>query len=140
MEGIEEFIDQKIMGFGTTLDEKILSISEYRKLVTRQREQGKDIKMQFDIIPVVHKIAADGNSAVFVDEIILEMIIDNNTQKIFIRLSSVLEFRDQKWIVVHWHGSKPDYEEGESDSWHVDEWKKKNAELEKAVEEKLLTF
>ena len=136
LEGIEEFIDQKIMGFGTALDEKILSISEYRKLVIRQREQGKDIKMQFDIRPVVHKIADDGNSAVFVDEIILEMIIGNNTHKIFMRLSSVLEFRDQKWIVVHWHGSKPDYEEGESDSWHIHEWEKKNAELEKAVEEK----
>ena len=136
LEGIDEFIDQNIMGYGTTIDEKILSISDYRKLVIRQREQGKDIKMQFDITPVVQKIVADGNSAVFVDEILIKMLIKNETHKLFLRISTVLEYKDQKWIVVHWHGSKPEHENGESDTWHIDEWKQKNAELEKQVEEK----
>lgn len=136
LDGIEEFIDQNVMGYGTTLNEKILSISDYRDLVIRQREQGKDIKTEHDLTPVVHKIATDGNSAVFVDEIVLKMFIQNEIHKLFIRLSTVLEYRDQKWIVVHWHGSKPEYEQGETDTWHVNEWKQKNAELEKLVEEK----
>ena len=136
LEGLEEFIDEQIMGYGTTLNEKVLSLSDYRELVIRQREQGKDIKMTFDTTPVNHRIAENGNSALFVDEILLSIHIENNPIEMFLRISTVLEYMEEKWIVVHWHGSKPEYEQGETDTWHVNEWKQKQAELEKQVEEK----
>ncbi|MCK5456515.1 MAG: nuclear transport factor 2 family protein, partial [Melioribacteraceae bacterium] len=136
MEGMEKFIDQDIMGYGTTVDEKVLTITDYRKLVIRQREQGKGIKMTFETTPVIHRMASDGNSAFFVDEIVLSIHIENNPIEMFLRISTILEYREEKWIVIHWHGSKPEYEEGETDTWHINEWKNKTEELERLVEEK----
>jgi Stage II sporulation protein E (SpoIIE)/SnoaL-like domain len=134
--GIHDFIDENIMGYGTAIDEKILSISDYRELIIRQREQGKDIGIQFDLTPVLRKILADGNSAIFVDEIVVTMVINDETSQLFVRVSTVLEYREDKWIVVHWHGSRPGDVEGETDTWHINEWKQKNEKLERLVDEK----
>jgi serine phosphatase RsbU (regulator of sigma subunit) len=136
LDGIEAFVDPNIMGYGTASDERILSISEYRALVLRQREQGKDIEMTFDIAPVLHRITGNGDSALFIDEITLKMIINNETHKLFMRLSSVLEYREEKWFALHFHGSLPGEAEGETDTWHINEWQKKNEKLERMVAEK----
>ena len=136
VEGMEEYIDPKVMGYGTTVDEKVLTIDDYRKLLTRQREQGKGIKMTFELTPVLHRIAKDGNSALFVDECVISIHLENNPIELFIRLSTILEYHNEKWVVVHWHGSKPEYEKGETDTWHINEWQQRQAELEKQVEEK----
>jgi len=136
MKGIEDFIDEDIMGYGTTINEKILSISGYRDLILRQEEQGKDIEVKFDLTPVLRRIIADGNSAVFVDELNISMLINNENYIMFLRFTSVFEYREGKWIAVHWHGSKPEYEEGGTDTWHIDEQKAKTEKLEKQVAEK----
>lgn len=133
LDGIEEFVDPNVMGYGTTLNEKILTISDYRKLIKRQREQGKNIEMKYDSTPVLRKIHVDGSSAVFVDEAVVKILINDESMEMFLRISSVLEYREDKWIVVHFHSSKPEYEEGEKDTWHINEWKQKNAELEQLV-------
>jgi signal transduction histidine kinase len=39
-------------------------------------------------------------------------------------------------MVVHWHGSKPENVSTHDDTWGVEEWKQKNAELEKLVAER----
>ncbi len=136
LEGIDKFVDTNIMGYGTTIDEKILSVSGYLELVDKQKEQGKDIEMKFDFTPVLRRILADENSAVFVDELNISMLTNNKTFNLFLRFTMVLEYRENKWLVVHWHGSKPEYEEGEADTWHIDEWKEKEERLERLVEEK----
>lgn len=136
LEGVEDFIDNNVMGYGTTLDEKCLSINDYRKLIERQREQGKNIQIEFSIAPVVQRITTDGNSAIYVDEVTLTMYIENKKHELFLRLTSVFEYQGNKWIVIHWHGSKPEYDEAGTDTWHINEWKQKNAELERLVEEK----
>ena len=64
------------------------------------------------------------------------MHVNSESNEMLLRLSTVLEYRDEKWIVIHFHGSKPEYDGGENDPWHVNEWKQKNADLENAVEEK----
>ncbi len=107
IDGIEEFIDQNIMAYGTANDEKLHSISDYRELIIRQREQGKDIEMTFDITPMLRRVTGNGDSALFIDEVIITMVINNETNKLFMRLSSILEYREEKWFVVHFHGSLP---------------------------------
>jgi len=136
LEDIHKFIDENFTGYGTALNEKLLSISDYRELVVRQRDQGKDINFDFTSTPITRKVLADGNSALYVDEIIIKMHVNSESNEMLLRLSTVLEYRDEKWIVIHFHGSKPEYDGGENDPWHVDEWQQKNAELEKLVEEK----
>jgi serine phosphatase RsbU (regulator of sigma subunit)/coenzyme F420-reducing hydrogenase delta subunit len=136
LEDIHKFIDEEFTGYGTALNEKLLSISDYRELVVRQRNQGKDINFEFASTPITRKIIADGNSALFVDEITISMLVNNESNEMLLRLSTVLEYREEKWIVIHFHGSKPEYAGNETDPWHVDEWKQKNAELEKLVKER----
>ncbi len=130
-----EFIDKNVMGYGTAVNEKILSLSEYLDLIEKQREQGANIKMNFDFTPVHRKILADENSAIFVDEALIKMFVNGDCVEMFLRLSMVFEYSDSKWILIHFHSSKPEYEDGGEDTWHIKEWKQKNDELQRKVDE-----
>ena len=136
LDGLDDILDQNIMGYGTALNEKIFSISDYRDLISRQREQGKEIEMKHDFTPVLRKKGEDGNSAVFVDEVTLTMTANGEKHELFLRVSSVLEYIKEKWVVVHFHGSKPEYTDGEKDTWHINELKQKTEALERTVAEK----
>ena len=57
--------------------------------------------------------------------------LDGDTHRLFVRLSCVLEYKEDRWVVVHFHGSKPG--ETEDDSWHVNEWRQKNEALTRLV-------
>ncbi|MCB0730249.1 MAG: SpoIIE family protein phosphatase [Ignavibacteriae bacterium] len=133
---IDTFVDKDVMGYGTTLDEKILSASGFLELVEKQKEQSKDIEMKFDSKPVLRRILEGENAAIFVNEVNISFQIDSETFKMFLRLTSILEYRENIWLVVHWHASKPEYEEGGEDTWHIEEHKAKTERLEKEVAEK----
>ena len=136
LDGANDFVDPKIMGYGTAIDEKVLSISDYRELIKSQREQSVGLEMNFEITPVFRSISNKEDSAIFVDEIKVSIILREGKQELFLRLTTILEYINIKWIVVHWHGSKPTETLGETDTWLVNEWKQKNEELEKLVNEK----
>ncbi len=136
LDNINEFIDPKIMGYGTAIDEKVLSISEYKQLINRQREQAVGIEIVPKITPIFRSVTNKEDAAIFVDEINVQMIIDSEKHELFLRITTLLEYIDSNWIVVHWHGSIPTETKAEDDAWLVNEWKRKNAELEKLVSEK----
>jgi hypothetical protein len=136
LDAINDFVDPKIMGYGTAIDEKVLSVSDYRKLINTQREQSVGLDMSFEITPVFRCISKKEDSAIFVDEINVSIIVNENKQELFLRLTTILDYIDSKWIVVHWHGSMPTETTGQSDTWLVNEWKRKNEELQKLVDEK----
>ncbi|MCK5087634.1 MAG: nuclear transport factor 2 family protein, partial [Melioribacteraceae bacterium] len=136
LEQIDELIDQNVMGFGTAVNEKIHSISDYRKMIERQREQAKGIMIHIVNNPALRKMLADGNLATYVDEVNIVMTVNDESHELFLRISTLLEYQKEKWIVLHFHRSKPEYVEGEKDTWHINELNKKNEELEKKVEEK----
>jgi len=137
IEETSQFITKDVMGYGTALDEKIMTLEDFNKLIEEQRKQAVNFDdFSFTSNPVKIQFVDNGNVALVVDEIELNTQIKNNSNTLFIRMTTVFEFRDESWRVIHWHGSKPEHISGGEDPWHVDEWKKKNAELEKAVEEK----
>jgi signal transduction histidine kinase len=136
LDKIEEYFAKNIMGFGTPIDENLFSIDDLLAVIIRQREQSAGIEMNYAIKPVFHNIIANGNAAVFVDEITIVMNISNNKHEIFLRNTLVLEYLDSNWKIVHFHASVPVQTESETDTWGIDEWKKKNEELEKLVEER----
>jgi hypothetical protein len=138
LSGTNDFVDAKIMGYGSAIDEKVLSISGYCELINRQREQAVGLKMSFEITPVFRSISNKEDSAIFVDEIKVLIIVNEDKQELFLRITTILEYIDSKWIVVHWHGSMPTETTAETDVWLVNEWKRKNAELEKLVSEKTI--
>ncbi len=125
-----------LMGFGTTIDERIFSVADLKSLITRQREQSQGMEIVWTINPVLRKVTHGGNVAVYVDEITLELTVNNEKIKIALRYSNVLEYRDDKWVVIHFHGSKPENVATEEDTWGIEEWKTKNAALEKLVKER----
>ncbi len=136
LDQINEFINPKIMGYGSAIDEKVLSISDYRELINRQREQAVGLEMSFEITPVFRSISNKEDSAIFVDEIKVSIVVNGDKQELFLRMTTILEYIDSKWIVVHWHGSMPTETTAETDAWLVNEWQRKNDELQKLVEEK----
>ena len=135
IEKITDIVAEDVKGYGSTLDEKFRDIDRLRKMVLDQREQGKGIKMNFEHTPIHKRISPENDNAVYTDEFEISMEIDGSKNLIPLRLTSVFEFKDQKWKLVHIHGSMG-VETEEHDTWHQDEWKKKNQELQKLVNEK----
>ena len=134
LDRIEELVVSDVTGFGTTLDEKILDLNRLKKVVTDQREQGTGMDIRFVTSPLHRRIDPEENFAIYVDEIEISMIIDGDKNIIPLRLSSVFEFINNSWKLVHLHGSKA--VESEGDTWHKEEWKKQNEKLQKQVEKK----
>ena len=48
LEIIDEVIDKNITGYGTTIDEKILTARCFKNLIKRQREQSEDSKINIE--------------------------------------------------------------------------------------------
>ncbi|MFD1314648.1 ATP-binding protein [Namhaeicola litoreus] len=133
---VNEEVSAKITGYGTNINEKIRSFSDFVELLDMQRQESEGLEMKFDYDFISKTVLAEGKAAVFVDEAILTMKIEGNELKLFLRISSVYEFCEDNWKAVHFHGSLPQGTEGHQDTWTVNEWKNKNAELEKIILEK----
>src|SRR5690606_32626106 len=62
--------------------------------------------------------------------------MESENLEMYLRVSVVLEYTNGKWLVVHWHASKPENVESEKDTFGIDNWKEKAEALEKVVEER----
>lgn len=133
IESIDSILLENMTGFGTTADERVFSKSEFYALIERQRVQSQGLNIKWQIAPIDHRVSKDGNSAVFMDDLTLEMDIHGEPIKMDLRFTIVLEFQDDKWLVVHWHGSKPEQTESETDTFGIENWKQRTIELEKLV-------
>lgn len=133
---LNDLVTENIMGYGTTIDEKIISPEDCLDLVDRQKEQSAGLKFKREIVKCFRNVSPEEDSALFVDELKMTIQTPNETHKFLLRSSTILEYADNKWRVVHFHTSKPDNTKGESDTWHINEWKRKSEELQKIVNEK----
>ncbi len=131
-----DYIDDSIMGYGTHVDEKIVSIASFNELLQMQRDQSVDLAMKMTEMPVYSKALANGDVHLFVEEILFQMKADGNDISLLLRLTTVIEYKSGKWIVAHWHGSTPQGHEGDEDSWHANELKLENEKLERTVVER----
>ena len=105
---LDELAIDKIMGFGSAVDEKIFSINGLKKLIDTQEKLLEGVKVDWKRNGLLRYIAADENTAVFADDITGTFKVDNESLEIYLRFSAVFEFINGKWMVVHWHGSKPE--------------------------------
>ncbi|MGF1555313.1 nuclear transport factor 2 family protein, partial [Paucihalobacter sp.] len=136
LEILEDIVFKDVVGFGTTVDEKLFGVKELRDLLIRQKEQSAGMALSWKINTLDLYISSDENTAIFTNEITLYLIVDDNPVEIYLRFSIVMEYADDKWMVVHWHGSKPEHVESEKDTWGVQTWKEKAEELENLVAER----
>ncbi len=133
---LEDIVAQDVVGFGTTIDEKLFGVRELQSLLIRQKEQSEGMDISWKINTLDIHISADENSAIFTNEIVLYITENENPIEMYMRFSVVLEYVQDKWIVVHWHGSKPEHVESEKDTWGIQTWKEKAESLEKEVAER----
>jgi signal transduction histidine kinase len=126
------------MGYGTAPDERIFGWEGFTWMVERQREEIKGMRTEVRQNPVHRQIFSGDTSALFVDEISI-VIEDNNGSDLaplIVRNSTLLKYNGKKWMILHFHGSTPDANTLDGSAWPIEEWKKKNAELELLVKEK----
>lgn len=133
---VKNLVSEKITGYGTNINEKIQSLDAFISLLNLQREESAGLVMNFQFSPISKTLFAQKNAAVFIDEVILTMTIEENKLELSVRISSVFEFLNEHWWVVHFHGSLAQGVEGDQDTWTVNEWKQKNAVLEKIINER----
>ena len=131
-----EYVSNSITGFGTNINEKILSMPDFINLLNLQREESAGIEMKFNdrIISKTH--FANDNAAVIIDEIDLMMNFAEGSIELKLRLSTVYEFAGEQWKALHFHGSLAQGVQGDHDTWTINEWKQKNEALEKIIEER----
>lgn len=134
LDDLGDFIDSEIMGFGSTREERIWGLAEYRNLLEIQRDQGKGLNLKFEFTLLHQRIFAKEQAAFFTHEVIITSSPQGTENILRLRLSTVFEYRDLCWKMVHWHGSEGVDSDG--DTWHVQELVRKNKALSQLVEEK----
>ncbi len=133
---LEEIVAKDVVGFGTAIDEKLFGVKELQNLLVRQKEQSAGMQTHWKINTLDVHLSSDENTAIYTNDLQLYLTVDGNTIEMYMRFSVVLEYVQQKWLVVHWHGSKPEHVESEKDTWGLETWKAKAEELEKQVAER----
>jgi len=131
---LDEAVASDIHGFGTTIDERIHNIDEYRELVKKQIKESENAEFQYERQNLKKQILAGGEAALMVEEAEIKLNFDEGVVQFPLRLSTLLEKIDGKWKVVHAHGSTPVM--SENDTWHINDWKTKNQQLETKVAQK----
>ncbi|HMQ07205.1 MAG TPA: nuclear transport factor 2 family protein, partial [Saprospiraceae bacterium] len=133
---IHTLVDKKIFGFGTAMDEKCQGIKSVLKLIEIQREQSQGMNISWRIEPVSHYTTEDGNTAVFADDVYMYLNTNEELFEMYIRFSVILNYSENQWKVIHWHGSKPEQVESQKDTWGIESWRDKAKELELLIAEK----
>jgi signal transduction histidine kinase len=137
MDLMSDIVASDVVGIGTTVDEKLFGLKDMQDLVKRQREQTVGMEVTYDVNTLDVHISADHNTATLTSEANLYLKVDTNRIEFYIRITAVFEYIQDKWLMVHWHASKPELVESEKDTWGIDSWKQKAEELEKLVAEKI---
>ncbi len=131
---LDKIAIEDVMGYGTTIEEKTFDIAGLKAIVDLQKQQAVNIQIDFTITPVHRRLSNDQQTAIYVDELMVIMNMEEGHNVINLRLSCNYEFLDNSWKLTHWHGSTG--VETEEDPFHLEEWKKQNEELQRLVDEK----
>lgn len=131
---LEDVVAVNINGFGTTIDERISNASEYRDLVRKQIKESENADFFYKRRELRKQLLANGSSALFVEEGEVSFSIPEGKVQFPFRISTILDQVKGQWKVVHWHGSTPVM--SEDDTWHINDWRKRNDELQAKVTQK----
>ncbi|MBS1919110.1 MAG: nuclear transport factor 2 family protein [Bacteroidetes bacterium] len=133
---LPKIVVNDVAGYGSAEDEKIQGIAGLKVLLRNQKKQAKGMKFTWKTKPFSRYITEDENTAVYADEVYLSIKAGKELIKMYLRFSVVLNYINNQWKVIHWHGSKPEQVLSEEDTFGIDSLKQKNAELENLVKEK----
>jgi len=134
LEYLGDVVSADINGFGTTIDERIQNADEYRELIKKQIKESENGEFEYDRTHQRKQMLAGGLAALMVEEGEIKIKLSDGAIQFPFRISTILDQIDGKWKVVHWHGSTPVM--SEDDTWHINDWRKKNDELKVKVAQK----
>jgi signal transduction histidine kinase len=137
LEDMAPLLADDVMNFGAGKKEITKTKEAFLQQIRGQKELAKGITMNFNINPVLRKITNDGNGAIYTDDIINTVWINDVETELKFRLSFIFEYRENKWMLVHSHTSAPDSQRTDDEIWPVEELKKRTAILEKSLDEKI---
>lgn len=132
----EGIISEDIMAYGTAVDERMFSLKDFISQLKTEKNLSGGKSFSIKRNTVFEKYSEDENTAVIVGEFNIKISDKGETHELNTRCTSVIEYLDLKWKVVHVHMSKVDEEMEIKDPWHLNLLKKRNEELEKTVTER----
>ncbi|MBL7738887.1 MAG: nuclear transport factor 2 family protein [Chitinophagaceae bacterium] len=133
---MENLLARNIMAIGTAKDEIYFTIQDVRDMVRRQKEQAEGMNLRYRKNELYRSYSPGSDDAIIVDSITLLLDVNDEVLEITFRFTTVYKFLNAVWKVLHFHASKPENVESESDSLGIEEWRKKAEELEKLVAER----
>jgi len=137
LEELAPLLAEDVMNFGAGKKERTQTKEAFLKQIKNQKELAKGIKMDFAFTPVLRKIMNEGNGAIYTDDIVNAVWVNQIKNELKFRLSFVFEYSEEGWLLVHSHTSTPDPQRADDEVWPVEELKKRTAFLEKSLEEKI---
>ena len=75
-----------ITGYGTNINERCLSFSDFIDILKLQRQESEGMEMRFEKIPVSKMVFSNGHAAAYIDEIKVHMNVEGNDISIVCRL------------------------------------------------------
>ena len=133
---LESLLARNIMAIGTAKDEIYFTIEDVRNMVKRQKEQTEGMNLRYRKNQLYRNYVPGSNDAIIVDSLTLMLDVNNEVFEITLRFTTVYKYLDAAWKVMHFHASKPENVESESDTFGLEEWRMKAEELEKLVAER----
>lgn len=132
-----QILDPGISGFGTTWDEKVLSVKDYLTLTNNIRGQLQNYRLEWNSKPFSYRMLANETVAILCDDVkFYSPNPDGETIEMELRYTGVYEYSGNKWLLVHFHGSKPEYVDSDMDTFGIEHLKQKNEELKKEVKKR----
>src|SRR6056297_3778826 len=114
---IDSVIAEDVMIYGTTVDENIFGIDDFKAVIKMQAEEMEGLDISYKRTPVSRHHSGDGKTGIFVEDVKLIVNTGEAVSEDNVRMSFVMEKTDGAWKLIHAHGSKP--VESEQDPWHV---------------------
>ena len=130
---IGDILAKEIMAIGTAQDEIYFNIQEVKGMVRRQKEQSAGMNLHYRKKEIYRYYPPGSAYAIIVDMMTIFMTINNDQIEFSFRFSKVYKLIEERWKLVHFHTSKPQNVESETDTFGIDEWKKKAEELERLI-------
>lgn len=133
---LEEYFAEKLMVIGTTVDEKFSTLDGLRTLIKHQKEQSAGLDVSFTRKEIFRDFPGNEDVAIIVEDVGATIKTNNDSLYFDMRSTAVLEFVKDQWKLVHWHASKPELVQPETDIFGIEDWKQKTDRLEKLVAER----
>jgi len=105
--------DPDLVAIGTGVDEKSLGLNEVRAHLERDLAQSEAISIELGW----SRVSAAGSVAWVAGDAIIHARVKGKEISLPVRFTAVLEQRNDRWLLMHFHDSMPSGEQGEGESW-----------------------